>query len=137
MSRWLFDKYMDAVMKEVKIGTGRRRVRFKEEGRERILPGLLNADDLVFCGESKEDMRVTVGRFVEVYRRRDLKVNVGKNKVMVWVGRRNWSMRLVWIRLEHISEFKYLGCIVDESITDEAEWRRKMASGREAAGAIK
>ena len=41
------------------------------------------ADDLVLYGESEEDLRVLVGRFTEVCRRRRLKVNVGKGKVMV------------------------------------------------------
>ena len=30
-----------------------------------------------------------------------------------------------WIRLEHVSEFKYLGCALDESGTDEEECRKK------------
>ena len=47
------------------------------------MPGLLYADDLVLCGESEEDLRVMVGRFVEVYRRIGLKINAGKSKVMV------------------------------------------------------
>ena len=34
MSPWLFNVYMDAVMKEVKVGMRRRGVRFQEEGRE-------------------------------------------------------------------------------------------------------
>ena len=34
MSPWLFNVYMDAVMKEVKMGMGRRGVRFQDEGRE-------------------------------------------------------------------------------------------------------
>ena len=34
MSPWLFRVYMDAVMKEVKMGMGKRGVRFMEEGRE-------------------------------------------------------------------------------------------------------
>ena len=41
------------------------------------------------------------------------------------------------IRLEHVLEFKYLGCILDESVTDEAECSRKMASGRRVAGDIR
>ena len=48
---WLFNAYMDAVMKEVKVGMGARGVRFLEESREWRLPGLLYADDLVLCGE--------------------------------------------------------------------------------------
>ena len=36
--------------------------------RERRLPGLLYTDDLVLCGESEEDLRAMMGRFVEVCR---------------------------------------------------------------------
>ena len=57
MSPWLFNVYMDAVM-ELKIWMGRKGVRFKEEGREWKVTGLLYADDLVLCGESEEDLRV-------------------------------------------------------------------------------
>ena len=39
--------------------------------------------DLVFCGESEEDLREIVGRFTEVLRRRGLKVNAGKSKIML------------------------------------------------------
>ena len=59
--------YIDAGTKEVKIGMGRRGVRFMKEGREWRLPGLLCADDLILCGESEEDLRVMVGRFVEIF----------------------------------------------------------------------
>ena len=45
----------------------------------------LYADDLVLCGESEEDLRPMLGRFVEVCRR-GLKVNAGNSKVMVLHG---------------------------------------------------
>ena len=61
-------------------------MRFQEEGREWRLPSPLYADDLFLCGESQDDLRAMVERFVEVCRRRDLKVNAGKNKVMVVGG---------------------------------------------------
>ena len=41
------------------------------------------------------------------------------------------------IRLEPVSEFKYFGCVLDESGTDETECIRKLASGRRVAGAIR
>ena len=41
------------------------------------------------------------------------------------------------VRLEHVSESKYLGCVLDESGTDGAECSRKVASGRRVAGAIR
>ena len=58
MSSWLFNVYMDGVMKEVKMGMGRRGVSFLADRREWRLPGLLFADDLVLCGETDEDLRV-------------------------------------------------------------------------------
>ena len=64
MFPWLFNVYIDAVMKEVKMGMGRRGVRFQEEGREWRLPGLLYAGDLVLCGELEEKLRAKVGCFV-------------------------------------------------------------------------
>ena len=39
-------------------------MRFQEEGREWRLIGLLYAYDLVLCGESEEDLRPMIGRFV-------------------------------------------------------------------------
>ena len=54
-----------------------------KEGREWRLPGFLYADDLVLCGESEEDLRAMVGQFVEVCRRKGMKVNAVKSKVMV------------------------------------------------------
>ena len=86
MSPWLFDVYMDTVKNELKMGMGRRGVRFQEEGREWKLPGLLYADDLVLCGESEEDMWIIVGCFIKVWSRRGLKVSAGKRKVMLLGG---------------------------------------------------
>ena len=66
MFSWLFNVYMDAVMKEVKRGMGWRGVRLLEKGKEWRLPGLLQADDLILCGESEEDLKVMMGRFVDM-----------------------------------------------------------------------
>ena len=41
------------------------------------------------------------------------------------------------VRLEHVSEFKYLGCVLDEADTYGAECSRKMASGKKVTGAIR
>ena len=56
MSPWLFNVYMYGGMKEVKMGMGRKRVKFLEDGREWRLPDLFYADDLVLCDQS-ENMR--------------------------------------------------------------------------------
>ena len=53
MSPWVFNVYMNAVMKVLKIGMGKRGMRFQDEGREWRLPGLLYADDW-FCVVSRK-----------------------------------------------------------------------------------
>ena len=102
------------------------------------LPGsLLYADDW-FCVESEEDLRVMVGRFAGVCRR-GMKVNAGKRKVIVLYGEEGLEckVRVDGIHLEHVSEFKYLECVLDEAGRDGTEYSRKVASGRRVAGAIR
>ena len=84
-------------------------------------------------------MRVMVGQFAEVCRRRGLKVNGSKSKVMVLNEEEGLEceVHIYGICLEHISEFKYLGYVLDEAGTDRAECSRKVANGRRAAGAIR
>ena len=57
-------------MKEVKMGMGRKEVSFLEDGREWRLAALLYTDDFVLCGELEEELRMIVGQYVEVCRRR-------------------------------------------------------------------
>ena len=61
-----------------------------------------------------------VGRFADVCRKRGMKVNTGKSKVMVMKGewRLECHVHVEGIRLEHVSEFKYWVCVLDESGTD-------------------
>ena len=68
-------------------------------------------------------------------RRRGLKFNVGKNKVMVMNGVEGLECEVHedGLRLKHVPEFEYL----DEAGTDGAECSRKIANGRREAGAIR
>ena len=111
---------------------------YEKEGREGKLPGLFYAGDLALCGESEEDLWVMVGRFVEVCRS-GLKVSAVKSNVMVMNGKEGLECEVSvdGIRLEHVSEFEYLECGLDESGTDWAECSRKVVSGRRVASAIR
>ena len=59
---------------------------FLESGIEWRLSCFFYGEDLVSCGESEEDLKVMVGHFVEVCKRKCLKVNADKNKVMMLCG---------------------------------------------------
>ena len=111
----------------------------EEEVRHWISPSLLYASDLVLYSESDEDPRAVVGPFVRVHRKRGLKINAGKNKVMA-LGRDEeleGEVCVDGIQLDHLSEFKYLGYDLDELGTGEAVCCRKLTSGRRVAGAIR
>ena len=56
---------------------------------------------------------------------------MGKSKVMVLNGEEGLECDVYvdGIRLEHVSEFKYLCCVLDESGTDRAECNRKWLVG--------
>ena len=46
----------------------------------------MHADDLVLWGKSEEDLTAMVGRFVDVCRRRGMKVNAGESNLMIISG---------------------------------------------------
>ena len=68
-------------------------------------------------------------------RKRGLKVNAGKIKILILNRKEGLEceVHVARIRLEHVLEFKYLGCVLDESVTDGAEYSRKVVSGRRFA----
>ena len=77
-----------------------------EDIREWRLLGILYADDMVPCGESEEDLRTMMQRFVEVCRRRGLKINASKSKVMAMNEEKGLEceVHVDGIRLEHVSK---------------------------------
>src|SRR5678815_4169579 len=108
LSPWLFNLYMDGVMKELEVGVAADGVRTMENGRERRMPYLLYADDLVLCGESEESLKGLMERFDRVCKRRGLKVNVDKSKVMVVSeDSPQCEVMLDGEQLEQVSEFDF------------------------------
>ena len=129
MSPWLFNVYMDGVVREVSRGVLRRGVRMlNDEVGDWCINQLLFADDTALVAESEEDLKRLVQEFGRVCKRRKLKVNVGKSKVMrcsrVRDGRR-MSIVLDGEQLEEVSSFKYLGSkvAVDGKIGEEVSAR--------------
>ncbi len=80
MSPWLFNIYMDGVMKEVKGKVGEVGVRMYDEGRKWGLNSILFADDTVLIAASESDLQNLVYVFDSVRKRRKLEVNVNKIK---------------------------------------------------------
>ncbi len=80
MSPWLFNIYMDGVMREVKGKVGEVRVRMYDEGRNCVLNSVLFADDTVLVAESESDLQNLLSVLDSVCKRRKLRVNVNKGK---------------------------------------------------------
>ena len=106
---------------------------------ENFFCSFLSSALFLFCGESEEYLKTLVGHLVEVCRRRVLKINADNDKVMVQIGEEGLECEILvdGMRLEHVSKFKYLGCALDESGTDEVECCKKVVSGRRVAGAVR
>ena len=78
-------------------------------------------------------MRIKKEGFVEVCRRGNLKVNVDKGKGMVLEGEEGSVCEIIvdGRQFEHVSKFKYMGFVLDGSVTDVSECcRRKVISLR-------
>ena len=69
-----------------------------------------------------------MGWFVEVCRKRGLKVYAGKSKVMNGEEGLECEVHVDGVCLEQVSEFKYFGCVLDEAGTDGAECSKKVAN---------
>ena len=111
---------------QVKMGMGRKRVSFMEDGKVWQLPGLLYADDLAQCEELEEDLGLVVGWFAEVCRRRGLRVNAGGSRGMVLSGDEGLEceVHVDAVCLEHVSSLNVLGVF----------WTSQVRMGQSAVG---
>ncbi len=84
MSPWLFNIYMDGCIRKMKVGVHNLGARLNVRGVEQPLVAGLYADDTVILFESEGMLQRIVDEFDRVCKRRKLKVNAGKSKVMVF-----------------------------------------------------
>ncbi len=107
----------------------------------------LFADDTVLLAESEGDLQRVVNEFYSVCKRRKLKVNAGKSKVMVFERREEelddfntaYRMRLpavVRCRVMLGSEIKYLGTVLCKHGGMEGEIRERVMKGRSVVGSL-
>ena len=117
MSPWLFNVFMDGVMKEVRERVGdvgatlwdaRRNCEWKVEW-------LMFADDTVLVGDSKEKLERLVQEFGSVCRRWKLTVNEGKSKVMR-IGKNGEedevNVSLNGKRMEEVEIYPFIGQVI-------------------------
>ena len=83
MSPWLFNVYMDGVVREVTVRALKKWLKLLSTNGGRFeINQLLFADDTAQVADSEEKLGRLVSEFGRVCKRRKLRVNVGKSKVM-------------------------------------------------------
>ena len=139
MSPWLFNIFMDSVIREMKAKVGKVGARMNVEGERWWLVTSLFADDSVLMAESESELQKIVDEFNMVCKRRKLKVNEGKSIVMVFERRvsdvtdfarpyrvseqcvMECKIDMDGVRLEEVKEFKYLGTVLCKCGSMEGE----------------
>lgn len=141
MSPWLFNMYMDGVVREVNAKVmGRGAELIEEDGQRWELSQLLFADDTVLIADTEEKLCHLVLEFGRVCERRKLRVNVGKSKVMRCNRNGDGDRLFVSLNgevLEEVDSFKYLGSVVEASGGVAADVRHRVNEGSKMLGAMK
>ena len=83
MSPWLFNEYMDGVVREVNVRVlGKGLEQLSANGGRFEINQLLFADDTALVADSEKKLCRLVSEFGRICERRKLRGNVGKSKVM-------------------------------------------------------
>ena len=141
MSPWLFNLYIDRVVREVNaraFGRGLQLVDGNDSEWE--LNQLLFADDTVVVADSERKLCQLVTEFGRVCERRKLRVNVGKSKVMRCTRNEDGARLNVMLNgeaLEEVDQFKYLGSVIAANGGVEADVRHRVNEGCKVLGALK
>ena len=113
MSPWLFNVYMDGVVRDVNVRVlGKGLELLNANGGRFEINQLLFADGTALVADSEDKLCRLVSEFGRVCERRKLRVNVGKSKVMRCSRYGNGDrmhMILNGEPLEEVDYFKYLG----------------------------
>ena len=141
MSPWLFNLFIDGVVREVNTRVLGRGLGLVDE-RDYVweLNQLLFADDTVFVADSEEKLCQLVEEFGRVCERRKLRVNVGKSKVMRCTRGEDGARMNVTLNgevLEEVDEFRYLGVVVAANGRIDADVCHRVKEGCKTLGALK
>lgn len=76
--------FIDGCMKEMKTKVGNRGARMKLNGCDREVAASIFADDIMLLQDSKKELQRMVDEFYRMHARRNLKVDAGKSKIVVF-----------------------------------------------------
>ncbi len=114
----------------------------------------LYADDTMLLAESEGMLQRIVDEFDTICKRRKLKMNPGKSKVMVFEGAKDQTINFaksyrvgsyaihgckIWLGkevMEEVNEFKHLTTILCKQKSMEGEIRERTVMGRQVMGTL-
>ena len=91
---------------------------------------MLFADDIVICGETREEVERKLECWRNVLERREMKVSRSKTEYL-YVNRENdkETMKMEDTKVSRVKEFKYLGSTVPEYDSCERKVKRRVHAG--------
>ena len=133
MSPWLFNIFMDNIVREAK-----QRFEGGVEMETGTIQLLLFADDLMLVTERDEDAERNVKVLDEVMMKWRMTINRGKTKVMVVKrGGGTCNITVNGVEIENVKTMKYLGAMLDEEGSCEAEVDHRIGSVSKVIGAMR
>jgi hypothetical protein len=137
MSLWLFNIFIDGVMREVKAGVMERVVALmSDSGGEWKVKQILYADDRALIEDTEFKLQKLVSEFGRVSERSKLSVNVEKNKVMRVTRRENVDdigITLDGIRMEEVDCFRYLGVDIGRDGGIKSDMKHRETEGEKVS----
>ena len=142
MSPWLFNVFIDGVMREVQQEVRETGVSLWDASRNCALKvgWLLYADDTVLVAGSEVELQKLVDEFGRVCRKRKLSVNISKSKVMKIGGNQGTNDLNVSLnnrRMEEVDTYRYLGVDISSDGKMHEELCHRMKEARKNAGMLK
>ena len=141
MSPWLFNLYIDGVVREINACVLGRTLKLVDGSHnEWELNQLLFVDDTVVVANSERKLCQLVTEFGRMCERRKLRVNVGKSKVKRCTRNEEGARRNVVLNgeaLEEVDQFKYLGSVIAANGGMEADVCHRVNEGCKVLGALK
>ncbi len=108
MSPWLFNIYMDGCIREMTVRVRDLGARVNVRGVEQPVVAGLYVDDTVLLAESEGMLQRIVDEFDRLWKRKKLKVNAGKSKVMVFETAREQTIN--YAKPYRVGSEAILGC---------------------------
>ena len=133
MSPWLFNVYMDRIVREAK-----ERFSGGVKLEESDVQFLLFADDLILVAEREEDVENNLNILDEVMAKWSMKVNWGKTKALVVKrGGGSCNVSVKGEMVEEVKVMKYLGALFNEEGTCEDEIESRIGATGRTIGALR